>query len=133
MIQCVGAEWDRVRDCGDLEAGPSHAGPWHQWGPYLAERAWGSVREDYSAGGDAWTSFPYEHARSRAYRWNEDGMAGLSDVQQDLCLALALWNGRDDHLKERMLTPTGRAIAEERHAYMVAFFERLDAEARGER
>jgi hypothetical protein len=103
----VSAEWARVDDSGDIEDGTFDAGPWHQWGPYLAERAWGGVREDYSADGDAWRSFPYEHARSRAYRWNEDGMAGISDIHQDLCLALALWNGRDSHLKERMFGLTG--------------------------
>jgi hypothetical protein len=80
---------------------------WYRWGPYLAERAWGSVREDYSESGDAWSSFPHDHARSRAYRWNEDGMAGISDVRQRLCLALALWNGRDPILKERMFGLTG--------------------------
>jgi hypothetical protein len=76
--------------------------PWRQWGPYLSERAWGSVREDYSADGDAWSSFPHDHARSRAYRWNEDGMAGFCDEDQNWCLSLALWNGRDAILKERM-------------------------------
>ena len=79
-----------------------HDSPWRAWGPYLAERAWGSVREDYSADGDAWASFPFEHARSRVYRWNEDGMAGFCDVDQTWCFALALWNGRDPILKERM-------------------------------
>jgi hypothetical protein len=80
---------------------------WDLWGPYLSERAWGTVREDYSADGNAWGWFPYDHARSRAYRWNEDGMAGISDRNQDLCLALALWNGQDDHLKERMFGLSG--------------------------
>ncbi|WP_320779693.1 MGH1-like glycoside hydrolase domain-containing protein [Streptomyces sp. CRN 30] len=74
---------------------------WRRWGPYLAERQWGTVREDYSASGDAWSSFPHDHARSRAYRWGEDGLAGISDDRQRLCLALALWNGRDPILKER--------------------------------
>ncbi len=83
-----------------LEANGMHS-PWRAWGPYLAERQWGTVREDYSAHGAAWDSFPHEHARSRAYRWGEDGIAGLSDEQQRLCLALALWNGRDPILKER--------------------------------
>ena len=83
------------------------ANPWYEWGPYLSERAWGTVREDYSADGDAWSSFPHDHARSRAYRWNEDGMAGISDIRHDLCLALALWNGRDPILKERMFGLTG--------------------------
>jgi hypothetical protein len=83
------------------------ANPWYEWGPYLSERAWGTVREDYSADGDAWSSFPHDHARSRAYRWNEDGMAGISDIRHELCLALALWNGRDPILKERMFGLTG--------------------------
>ena len=83
------------------------ANPWYEWGPYLSERAWGTVREDYSESGDAWSSFPHDHARSRAYRWNEDGMAGISDIGHELCLALALWNGRDPILKERMFGLTG--------------------------
>jgi hypothetical protein len=76
--------------------------PWKAWGPYLSERQWGTVREDYSAGGDAWSYFPHDQARSRAYRWGEDGIAGISDERQRLCLALALWNGADPILKERM-------------------------------
>jgi hypothetical protein len=83
------------------------ANPWYEWGPYLSERAWGTVREDYSESGDAWSSFPHDHARSRAYRWNEDGMAGISDIRHELCLALTLWNGRDPILKERMFGLTG--------------------------
>ena len=75
---------------------------WKKWGPYLSERAWGTVREDYSEDGEAWDFFPHEHARSRVYRWNEDGLAGISDRNQYLCLALALWNGRDPFLKERL-------------------------------
>ena len=75
--------------------------PWRLWGPYLSERAWGTVREDYSADGDAWNYVTFDCSRSRAYRWNEDGMAGLCDEAQNLCLALALWNGRDPFLKER--------------------------------
>ena len=75
---------------------------WHRWGPYLSERQWGTVREDYSADGTAWDYFPHDHARSRAYRWGEDGIAGISDDQSRLCLALALWNGRDPILKERL-------------------------------
>ena len=81
--------------------------PWRLWGPYLSERAWGSVREDYSAGGTAWDYFPHDHARSRAYRWSEDGIAGISDNQQTLCFALALWNGQDAILKERLFGLTG--------------------------
>ncbi|HXD88547.1 MAG TPA: glucosidase [Urbifossiella sp.] len=76
--------------------------PWHKWGPYLSERQWGTVREDYSRSGDAWDSFPYEHAHCRTYRWGEDGLAGFSDHEQRLCISLALWNGRDDTLKERL-------------------------------
>jgi len=83
------------------------AAAWRRWGPYLAERAWGTVREDYSADGDAWSSFPHDHARSRTYRWNEDGLAGLCDDSQRLCLALAFWNGVDPILKERVFGLTG--------------------------
>jgi hypothetical protein len=80
---------------------------WQLWGPYLSERAWGTVREDYSADGNAWESFPHDQARSRAYRWSEDGLAGLSDKAQHLCFALSLWNGRDPYLKERAFGLTG--------------------------
>src|SRR4051794_12029687 len=76
--------------------------PWRRWGPYLSERQWGTVREDYSEGGDAWNYLSHDQARSRAYRWGEDGIAGVSDERQRLCLALALWNGADPILKERM-------------------------------
>ena len=76
--------------------------PWKKWGPYLSERQWGTVREDYSADGNAWDYFTHDQSRSRAYRWGEDGMAGISDDKQRLCFALALWNGRDPILKERM-------------------------------
>ena len=75
---------------------------WKTWGPYLSERQWGTVREDYSPHGNAWDYFPHDHARSRAYRWGEDGIAGVSDRDQRLCFALALWNGRDPILKERL-------------------------------
>ena len=76
--------------------------PWRLWGPYVSERQWGTVREDYSPGGTAWDYFPHDHARSRAYRWGEDGIAGISDDRQRLCFALALWNGQDPILKERL-------------------------------
>ena len=76
--------------------------PWRKWGPYLSERQWGTVREDYSDDGDAWSYFPHDQARSRAYRWGEDGLAGFSDDKQRLCFALALWNGNDPILKERL-------------------------------
>ena len=85
------------------EARRLHAGQgWQNWGPYLSERQWGTVREDYSASGEAWTYFPHDHARSRAYRWGEDGIAGFSDEHQLWCLSLALWNKRDPILKERL-------------------------------
>jgi hypothetical protein len=80
---------------------------WKRWGPYLSERAWGTVREDYSPDGSAWDYFPHDHARSRAYRWNEDGLAGISNRTQDLCFSVALWNGKDPILKERLFGLTG--------------------------
>ncbi len=80
---------------------------WKAWGPYLSDRAWGTVREDYSANGDAWNYFPHDHARSRVYRWNEDGLAGICDRSQLLCFALGLWNGNDAILKERLFGLTG--------------------------
>ena len=89
-------EWRR------LQAVPRGRAPWRHWGPYLSERGWGTVREDYSAGGDAWRFFPFDHARSRAYRWNEDGLGGICDDRQTLCLAFAFWNGADPFLKERI-------------------------------
>ena len=81
--------------------------PWKRWGPYLSERQWGTVQEDYSAQGDCWESFPHDHARSRAYRWGEDGLLGFCDRQCRLGFALALWNGRDPILKERLFGLTG--------------------------
>ena len=80
--------------------------PWKKWGPYLSERQWGTVREDYSENGDAWNFFTHEQSRSRAYRWGEDGLAGISDDEQHLCFALALWNGKDPILKERLFGVT---------------------------
>lgn len=85
-----------------LEEVRSGTQPWRKWGPYLSERQWGTVREDYSPHGTAWDYLPHDHARSRAYRWGEDGIAGISDDEQRLCLSLALWNGRDPILKERL-------------------------------
>jgi len=90
------AEWARLQEV------PRGRAPWRRWGPYLAERAWGTVREDYSADGDAWRFFPFDHARSRVYRWNEDGLGGICDDRQTLCLAFAFWNGVDPFLKERI-------------------------------
>ena len=92
----ISTEGQRLLDDG---AGKEN---WRRWGPYLSERQWGTVREDYSNGGGAWEYLPHDHARSRAYRWGEDGIAGFSDDQQHLCLSLALWNGRDPILKERL-------------------------------
>ncbi len=85
-----------------LQESPKGTSNWKKWGPYLSERQWGTVREDYSEGGDAWNFFTHDHARSRAYRWGEDGIAGISDDKQHLCFALALWNGKDAILKERL-------------------------------
>src|SRR3990167_1815015 len=80
---------------------------WKRWGPYLSERAWGTVREDYSPHGTAWEAFPHDQARSRTYRWNEDGLAGICDRHQYICFAISLWNGRDSILKERPFGLTG--------------------------
>src|SRR6478752_9236934 len=93
----LSAEHARLED-----SSPDTPGNWKAIGPYVSERAWGTVREDYSADGQAWQYFPHEHARSRAYRWNEDGLAGLCDVNQVFCFALGLWNGRDPIVKERI-------------------------------
>ena len=90
-----------------LEEARKRTKHWKRWGPYLSERAWGTVREDYSPYGTAWDYFPHDHARSRAYRWNEDGIAGISDRHQKICFAIALWNGRDPILKERLFGLTG--------------------------
>ncbi len=100
------AEDDRL---AEVRAG---AADWRRWGTYLSERAWGTVREDYSADGDAWNYFPFDQARSRAYRWNEDGLAGWCDRDQTICLGVALWNGADDILKER---PFGLANLQGNH------------------
>ena len=90
-----------------LEESNSRTKHWKRWGPYLSERAWGTVREDYSADGSAWDYFPHDHARSRAYRWNEDGLGGICDRHQKICFAVALWNGKDPILKERLFGLTG--------------------------
>ena len=90
-----------------LEQSRSYKAHWKRWGPYLSERAWGTVREDYSANGDAWNYLPHDHARSKAYRWNEEGIAGVCDRHQYLCFALALWNEKDPFLKERLFGLTG--------------------------
>ena len=90
------AEQKRLNDARELGI------PWKMWGPYLSERQWGTVREDYSADGNAWNNFSHDQSRSRAYRWGEDGLGGISDDGQRLCFALALWNERDPILKERL-------------------------------
>src|SRR3954449_5907409 len=97
----AGAEERRLQEC---QSGQS---AWRQFGPYLSERQWGTVREDYSEGGSPWDYFPHDHARSRAYRWGEDGLLGICDRQGRLNFALALWNGRDPILKERLFGLTG--------------------------
>jgi hypothetical protein len=94
-------EWKR------LDEDRERIAHWRHWGPYLSERQWGTVREDYSPGGTAWEYFPHDHARSRTYRWGEDGLLGISDDRQRLCFALALWNGNDPILKERLFGLTG--------------------------
>ena len=103
----MSAESDRVAGFGRLEDGLRQAGDWYRWGPYVSERQWGTVREDYSADGEAWEYLPHDQARSRAYRWGEDGLAGFCDIEQRLCLGLALWNGQDPILKERPFGLTG--------------------------
>src|SRR3989440_8712996 len=96
MLMMPNAEQQR------LDAAKNGQQDWNRWGPYLSERQWGTVREDYSPHGNAWEYLPHDHARSRAYRWGEGGIAGISDDQQRLCLSLALWNGKDPILKERL-------------------------------
>ncbi|MEV4641453.1 glucosidase [Actinoplanes sp. NPDC049548] len=114
-----GAEQRRLREAGTTGAG------WRRWGPYLSDRQWGTVREDYSADGEAWTYLGHDQARSRAYRWGEDGIAGFSDDQQWMCLAVAMWNGRDPILKERFF---GLTNAEGNHGEDVKeYYFHLDA------
>src|SRR3954471_13904433 len=95
------AEGQRLHEDSNRDA------DWKRWGPYLAERQWGTVREDYSAGGTSWDYLPHDHARSRAYRWGEDGLCGITDREGRLCFAVALWNGRDPILKERLFGLAG--------------------------
>src|SRR6187397_3234013 len=90
-----------------LEESKARTAHWKRWGPYLSERAWGTVREDYSPSGSAWDYLSHDQARSKAYRWNEDGLAGISDRHQYVCFAIALWNGKDPILKERLFGLTG--------------------------
>jgi hypothetical protein len=100
-------DWNPER--ARIEADAQRIVHWTHWGPYLSDRQWGTVREDYSATGEAWDYFPFEHARSRAYRWGEDGIFGISDDHQRLCLAPAFWNGNDPIIKERLFGLGGPA------------------------
>jgi Glycosyl hydrolase family 63 C-terminal domain len=113
----VGADPEQERVLG-FDAGATaldEVTPWYRWGPYVSERAWGTVREDYSADGSAWDYFPHDHARSRAYRWSEDGLAAICDWQQRLCLGLTLWNGVDPIVKERLFGLTGGRVDRGNH------------------
>ena len=109
MSELLAIEPARTAEGARLAEARDRGGPWKLWGPYLSERQWGTVREDYSENGDAWNYFNHDQARSRAYHWGEDGIAGISDDKQRLCFALALWNGRDPVLKERPLHPGASA------------------------
>src|ERR1700729_4318345 len=102
MSKTQSPERGRAAEAARLDEARANTAPWKAWGPYLSERQWGTVREDYSENGDAWNYFTHDQARSRAYRWGEDGIAGICDERQRLCLSLALWNGADPILKERM-------------------------------
>ena len=108
MPALSGRQRDETAEQRRLEEAREEASPWQQWGPYLSERQWGTVREDYSADGDAWNHFTHDQARSRAYHWGEDGLAGLSDDRQLLCFSVAVWNGRDPILKERLFGLTNK-------------------------
>src|SRR2546422_998033 len=138
----MGGNRQEERRLVEAQARTAH---WKRWGPYLAERQWGTVREDYSPYGTAWDSFPHDQARSRAYRWGEDGLLGISDNHQRLCFALALWNGRDPILKERLFGLTnsegnhGEDVKEyyyyldstPTHSYMKALYRYPQAAPRG--
>ncbi|KAF8070034.1 glycoside hydrolase family 63 protein [Lyophyllum atratum] len=106
LAQKLGGEYEGAEKYRLLQDGKREK-HWKRWGPYLSDRQWATIREDYSANGDAWSHFPHEHARSRAYRWGEDGIAGISDNHQRLCFALSLWNGEDPIIKERLFGVTG--------------------------
>src|SRR5713226_255657 len=104
---------------------------WKRWGPYLSERQWGTVREDYSADGSCWEYLPHDHARSRAYRWGEDGLLGICDREGRMCFAVALWNGRDAILKERLFGvsgPEGNHGEDVKECYFDVFAEYAKAE-----
>ncbi|KAL7411878.1 Six-hairpin glycosidase-like protein [Mrakia frigida] len=106
LMQSMGPKYRSVEEYR-LDEDDKKNAHWKRWGPYLSERQWATVREDYSADGDAWSHFPHDHSRSRAYRWGEDGIGGISDNHQRLCFALSLWNGKDPYLKERLFGVTG--------------------------
>ena len=101
MANIITDEHNRLSDSEERKS------DWKNWGPYVSERAWGTVREDYSPYGTAWEYFPHDHARSRAYRWNEDGLGGFCNRFQNICLGVALWNEHDPILKERLFGVTG--------------------------
>jgi len=102
MVKSADPELNNTVEQMRLDAARELRVPWKLWGPYLSERQWGTIREDYSENGDAWNYFTHDQARSRAYHWGEDGLAGISDQHQRLCFAIALWNGKDPILKERL-------------------------------
>jgi hypothetical protein len=107
-----------------LQEAHEHGHPWYRWGPYLSERQWGTVREDYSSDGNAWNFLSHDQSRSHTYRWGEDGLMGISDEQQQLCFALALWNGNDPILKERLF---GLTNSEGNHGeYVKEYYYFLD-------
>src|SRR4051812_19226833 len=120
MNQPVSPEIPKLAEVERLEADHRRRANWKRWGPYLSERQWGTVREDYSATGECWTYFSHDHARSRAYRWGEDGLLGICDRQGRLCFALGLWNGKDPLLKERLFgltNPEGNHGEDVKEAY----------------
>ena len=106
----MNAETQRLQESREADT------PWKKWGPYLSERQWGTVREDYSEGGNAWDYFTHDQARSRAYHWGEDGLAGICDHKQRLCFAMALWNGQGPILKERLFGLTTARVIQVRIA-----------------
>jgi hypothetical protein len=114
ILEATGAERQRLAE-GERDI------PWWKWGPYLSERQWGTVRDDYSENGDAWNYSSHDQARSRAYHWGEDGLAGFSDEKQYLCFALALWNGRDPIFKERLFGLTNSEANHERASSNITF------------
>ena len=122
-VERAGAEQQRLAEAREQKI------PWKKWGPYLSERQWGTVREDYSEDGNAWDYFSHDQARSRAYHWGEDGLAGFSDDKQHLCFALALWNGRDPILKERLFGLTNSEGNHGEDVQGILLLPRLDADA----